>query len=331
MATIKDIANKLGIATSTVSKGLNGANDISNELRQLVLDTAVEMGYTTKKMKKEANQKLCILIGNMEYESTGSFGYDIILGFKQMAISEKWDVDVVQVNSTIQAQDKYDTYMLKNGYSGAFFVGFEMHDDWILQLADTTVPTVLLDNYIKTNPLVGSISTDSFEGIDLAIDHLVSLGHSKIAFLNGSPNSTVSDERYRAFINSMEKHNLDIDYSLIEFGHYMSDCAKHHIPNFLEKKATAILCASDSIASGTITECQLRGLNVPEDISVIGFDDLPFAADLTPSLTTIHQDRAGLGKCAYFSLSGLLKNVYISNTTMRAKLIVRDSTGAVAK
>ena len=83
MATIKDIANRLGVSVSTVSKGLNGASDISEELRQIVLDTAVEMGYSTKRSKKEENRKLCIFIENMSYQSIDEFGYDLVLGFKQ--------------------------------------------------------------------------------------------------------------------------------------------------------------------------------------------------------------------------------------------------------
>ena len=82
MATIKDIANQLGISISTVSKGLNGASDISEELRQLVLDTAVEMGYATKKSKKVENRKLAIFVENMEYDTPDQFGYDVVLGFK---------------------------------------------------------------------------------------------------------------------------------------------------------------------------------------------------------------------------------------------------------
>lgn len=97
MTTIKDIADRLGISLSTVSKGLNGANDISEELRQLVLDTAVEMGYQTKKMKKEEFKKLCLFIKNMDYESPEDFGYDIILGFKQSAFRDNWNVDVIPV------------------------------------------------------------------------------------------------------------------------------------------------------------------------------------------------------------------------------------------
>jgi LacI family repressor for deo operon, udp, cdd, tsx, nupC, and nupG len=326
MATIKDIANKLGIAVSTVSKGLNGASDISDDMRQLVLDTAVEMGYASKKVKTKGNRKVCILIENMDYENIDQFGYEIIVGFKLSAARRHWDVTVVPSNLNMQTAEKFDTYMLKNGYSGAFLLGFTLHDDWVEQINKTTVPTVLLDNYIERNNHVGYVGTDSQEGIDLAVDHLKNLGHSKIAFLNGSKNSMVSEQRYQAFVQSMTNHGLIPDEDLIEYGYYVPDCAKYHVPSFLDKGATAIICASDLIASGVITEVIKRGLKVPEDVSVIGFDDLPIASQLTPPLTTLRQDRIDLGKSAFLLLDGLIHNVTISKLLLRAKFIEREST-----
>lgn len=326
MATIKDIANKLGIAVSTVSKGLNGASDISDDMRQLVLDTAVEMGYATKKMKSKATRKVCIFVENMDYENIDQFGYDIIVGFKLSAARRHWDVDVIPANLNLQSKEKYDTYMLKNGYSGAFLIGFALHDDWIKQLEVTKVPTVLFDNYIENNSKVGYVGTDNVEGIHLAVQHLVSLGHKKIAFLNGSKNSMVSDQRYQAFVQSMITAGLEPDEKLIEYGYYVPDCAKYHVPSFLENGATAILCASDLIASGVLVEVKKAGKKVPEEISVIGFDDLPLATKLTPPLTTVRQDRIDLGKSAFLLLDGLIHDVTISKLLLRAKFMERKST-----
>lgn len=329
MATIKDIANRLGVSVSTVSKGLNGASDISEELRQTVLDTAVELGYTTKKMKKEEYKKLCIFIENMDFETVNQFGYEIILGFKQMAFRDKWDVAVLPITPDFQAQERYDTYMLKNGFSGAFLVGFSLQDAWMEQLATTTIPTALLDNYIKKNPHVGYVGTDNFEGIDSAVDHLAQLGHRKIAFLNGSQHSMVSNQRQQAFLASMKAHDIPIDEGLMAYGYYVADSAKYHVPDFLANGATAIICGNDLIASGVIADCIQRGYRVPEDISVIGFDDLPISAHLNPPLTTVRQERVELGKCGYYTLNSLIHKVSISRTTLHARLIQRASTTQV--
>ncbi len=330
MATIKDIANRLGISVSTVSKGLNGASDISDELRQMVLDTAVEMGYSTKRSRKEENRKLCLLIENMEYSAIDEFGYDIVLGFKQNAFRHKWDVTVVPVTPALQMEEKYDTYLLKNGYCGAFLCGFALYDEWMQQLAHTTMPSVLLDNFIPNNQNVCCIGTDSYEGIGMAVNHLYTLGHKNIAFLNGSLHSMVSEQRQEAFENSMAALGLEVQKELMAYGYYVADSAKYHVPGFLSKGATAVICGNDLIASGVIRECQQRGFRVPEDISVIGFDDLPIAPALTPPLTTIRQERNQLGKCAYVALNSLVHHIPLSKTLLRPILIERESTTRVS-
>lgn len=331
MTTIKDIANRLGISVSTVSKGLNGASDISEELRQMVLDTAIEMGYSTKRSRKIENRKLCLFVENMNYEAPGEFGYDLVLGFKQNAYKNQWDVTIVPVTPAFQLEERYDTYLLKNGYCGAFLAGFALHDEWMQQLADTTMPTVLLDNFICANPNVCYVGTDNYEGIELAVRHLYTLGHKKIAFLNGSLYSLVSDQRQEAFESAMKNLGLLVSEELMAHGYYVSDSAKYHVPGFLSAGATAILCGNDLIARGVIDECISHGFRVPEDVSVVGFDDIPLASSLVPPLTTVRQERNEIGRCAYVMLNSLIHHIPISKTLMRPQLVVRESTTRVAR
>ncbi|WP_250277636.1 LacI family DNA-binding transcriptional regulator [[Clostridium] colinum] len=322
---IKDIAKKLNISVGTVSKGLNGASDISYDLTQLILDTAIEMGYKPKKMLNGNSKKLCIFITNMDYKSKNDFGYDIILGFKKCAIRDNWKVYIEEINHSFQEENNYDKYMLAKGYSGAFFVGFALDDLWLQNLSKTTTPTVLLDNYIPKNFNVSYVGTDNFEAFDILIDYLVSIGHSKIGFFSGFLDSMVSSERYDAFLKAMKNHNLNIDKNLICFGHYSIDSAEYHIPNIIKNNATAILCGSDLMAYGAIKVCEKMGINVPNDISIIGFDDIDICKKSTPKITTIKQNRLEIGKCAYISLEGIMRNVCINKTTLRPKLIKRNS------
>ena len=327
MATIKDIAAKLGISVSAVSKGLNGASDISEDLRQQVLDTAIEMGYTPKRIRKETLRKLCILIRNMDYTNPEEFAYDIVLGFRQSAIKQKWDIDAITVTEEMQLDEKYDSFMLRNGYLGAVFLGFSLHDEWIAQLQTTTTPSVLFDNTIRNNPNVCYIGSDSFEGIQLAIDHLFSLGHHKIAFLNGEKDSMVASQRQQAYVQALEGYNLPVLEELTAYGDYIPATARAFVPGFIAAGATAILCGNDIIASGVITECNRLGYRVPEDISVVGFDDLPISTQTIPPLTTIRQERSELGRFAYDSLNGLIRHIRISRILLRPELIERKSTG----
>lgn len=329
MVTIKDIANRLGVSVSTVSKGLNGASDISEALRQTVLDTAIELGYTTKQMRGRSNRKLCIFVENMEYETPDQFGYDIILGFRQSAYREQYEVTVLPVSPDFQKQERYDTYMLKNAYVGGFMVGFALQDPWMEQFNSTIIPTVLFDNYVRKNPCVGSIGTDSFEGIDDAITLLTELGHTKIGFINGSHHSLISEQRRQAYIDSMNAHRLSFSEETMPYGYYIADSAKDFTKNLISQGITAILCGNDLLALGVLKECRQLGISVPEEVSVIGFDDLPVSARMQPALTTIRQDRLELGKSGYYTLHSLISQVSISRTLLRPKLIIRSSTGNV--
>lgn len=324
MATIKDIANKLGISPGTVSKGLNGASDISESMRQAVLNTAVELGYKPKSMQYD--KKVCIMVENMNYESIDQFGYEIIAGFERAAARKNYEVTIIPTNLTLQTKEQYDTFMLKNGYLGAFLLGFELHDDYVKQLVHTKVPTVLLDNFIADNKHVGYVGTDNYEGIKNAILHLKSLNHQKIAFLNGTKNSMITQKRQDAFLLAMEHANLTPYENLIAYGNFNEDCAKDHVESFLRYGATAILCASDLIASGVMKELNLKNLQVPKDISVVGYDDIPLAKYLTPALTTIRQNRTELGNSAFVLLDSLIHDIHISRIELRPEFVIRDST-----
>lgn len=188
------------------------------------------------------------------------------------------------------------------------------------------MPTVLLDNYIAYNANVSCIGTDSYEGIDLAVRHLYSLGHRKIAFLNGSRESLVTQQRQESFENTMSGLHLTPQTELMGYGVYSADSAKDFVPGFIDAGASAIICGSDLIAQGVYAECAKRGLSIPEDISIVGFDDLPVASAMFPALTTIRQDRNELGRGAFATLNSLIHHISISQTLMRPQLIQREST-----
>ena len=131
MATIQDIADKLGVSKGTVSKAINNAPDISETLRKTILDTAVEMGYSRLRRQKNEAKKFCIIIENMEYEEPHQFGYDFIIGFRQMAEPAGFVVDVIEMTEQIQKKMPYDVFMLQNDYIGAFVLGFSLNDPWM--------------------------------------------------------------------------------------------------------------------------------------------------------------------------------------------------------
>lgn len=325
--TINDIAAKLGLSKSTVSKGLNNATDINRETKRLILQTAVEMGYTFKHVKQQI--KVCILIENMRYSNSTQFGYGIVRGFCELAEQVGWMVDICPITPEDQRRTPYDIFMLEEKYQAALILGFSLLDPWMDEFRTTRFPTVLYDNYIPHNPKTSSIGCDSKEGFQHAIEHLVELGHKKIGLISGPLDSYITQARYQAYQSAMQHHHLEFNEDYVGFGYFTSETSKLYIPKLYEQGVTAILFSHDIRAISGMTECADRKIRIPEDLSIIGFDDLPMSATCSPSLTTIRQDREALGKCAYYAMSSLLNNIPIGSILLRAQLIIRDSTGPV--
>lgn len=326
MATIKDIAKKLNISTGTVSKGLNGARDISEALRHQILDTAAEMGYTKRGATKPENRKLCIFIENMDYYLEDDFGYDIILGFKQAAFNENWAVEVIPVSHLVQERHTYDRFMISQGFSGALILGFAYDDPWMTFFGGTHIPTVLFDHHLTGNPMVGFVGSDSDEGIELAVSHLVSQGHKRIAFLSGDESSMISEFRLSAFKRSMKTHGFSLLPELYASSSYSAGADPDTVLSLINNGATAIMCGSDIIAYSVIRACNALNISIPDDISLVGYDDLPASAATNPALTTIRQDRLMIGKSGYYTLYSIIQGVSLSRNLIRPTLVERNST-----
>ncbi|MCI5953587.1 MAG: LacI family transcriptional regulator [Lachnospiraceae bacterium] len=326
MATINDIAAKLGVSKSTVSKGLNNATDISEEMRKKILETAVELGYSNKRLNNR-EKKLCIIIENMDYNTPNQFGHDIIQGFKQMAEPDGWTVDIIPIDKDFQRNIPYGVFMIQNGYLGAFVLGFSLIDPWMPEFKSSKIPAVLYDNYISSNPHIASVGCDCQEGFDQIVKHLLDLGHKKIGLISGPLESYILKARYNAYINALSKYNLEINDNYIGLGYYVNDSTKEHVKRMYDIGITAIICSHDVRAISAITECNDKGLRIPEDLSIVGFDDLPMTAYTDPPLTTVRQDRTALGKAGYYAMSCLQNDLPIGSIMLRAPLIVRGSTG----
>lgn len=328
MATIQDIADRLGVSKGTVSKALNGASDISETLRKNILDTAVEMGYARLHRHKSSTQKFCILFRNMDYEQPHEFGYDFIIGFRQMAEPAGFGVDVIPVTEQMERETPYEVFMLKNDYKGAFVLGFSLEDPWMKDFRTCHTPTVLYDNYLPANPFITSIGIDNEEGMMLSVEHLKKLGHRNIGYLTSSSGSHIIQIRHKAFSKAMKQSGLKADSSCVGASYYISHCMEKHLPRLLSMGMTAFICSHDLIAHAAIVQCQQLGYQVPKDISIIGFDDLPLSAHTSPPLTTVRQDGKELGKCGYYALDSICNHVPIGTMRLHAQLIERSSTGS---
>ena len=331
MATLQDIADKLGISKGTVSKAINNAPDVSETLRKTILDTAVEMRYSKLRRQKSDAKKFCIIIENIEYEEPHQFGYDFIFGFRQMSEPAGFLVDVVPMTKQQQKKTSFDVFMLQNDYAGAFVLGFSLSDPWMKDFKTSHTPVVLYDNYIPGNPFTASIGIDNSEGMAMAVSHLKELGHKRIGYLSSTLGSHIMLVRHKAFFHAMKQAGLKADPSDCGTSYYVTQCIEKHLPRFLNMGMTAIICSHDLIANAAMVQCQQLGYRIPKDISIIGFDDLPLCAYTSPPLTTIRQERTELGKCGYHALNSIMNQISIGTILLHAQLIERNSTGPAPK
>ncbi len=326
MATIREIAEKLGISISTVSKGLNGASDISAATRQAVLNAALEMGYTGKRGKSYLGKKICAVIVRLPYSNINEYGYEVITGFRLAAAEKSYIASVINLETLEKAAPTYDEAMEKLGFEGAFFVGLNRSDAYLQQLRNTRIPTVLFEEYVH-NPMVSMISADLIEGIYQCVDHLYQLGHRKIAFINGPENCYSSEMRFLGYSQAMRDFSLPLEPELIASSpYYPPDKAKSYVAGFLKAGVTGIVCANDYIAAAVISESAYLGKHLPEDLSITGFDDIPLADYLNPNLTTVNENRIELGRSALKALSSLIQGDALSICLTHTRLVIRAST-----
>ena len=331
MATLDDIAKALGVSKGTVSKALNGAKDVSGAMRQSVLEKAVELGYS--RVPRSTNPlRIALFITNMEYTKPEDFGYDLVSGFRKAAEPAGFCVEIIPLTVQMQEEIPYDTFMVRENYCGGLFLGLSIRQDpWMTDFKTCKTPTVLYDNHVSTNPNVTYIGTNNQEGMELAVQYLKSLGHTKIGYLSYELHAYIYQRRYYAFSQAMIENDLAFGSAMCGSAHHVSECLTQHLPKLLEHGCTAIVCSHDILAHSVMVHCNELGLRVPEDVSILGFDDIPLCRYTIPPLTTIRQDRMNLGKSAFYALTSQMNHVSVSSLLLHAELVVRGSCAPVTE
>lgn len=320
--TIKDISDKLNVSISTVSKALNDATDISMQTKKKILDYIETTDFIIK--KKKANiKRLCLFLEDMGLSSE-HIGYEIMTGFKTMAAKYNYDV-IIKSISHYDTGINYNLDMKQNNFIGAFIIGTNLKSTLYQQLGGTCYPTVVLDNCIN-NPYVATIGIDNINTMTMLLDHLYELGHRQIGFLNGEKKSVVSRERLSGYICGLMNNELLYNPQIVKYGDFTENCGEQFVDGFIQNNVSAIMCASDLMAIGLINALTNKGIKVPDDISVTGFDDIALARYVTPSITTIKQDFLSIGKNAFTILRQLIKGNSPERVVLNGELIIRNST-----
>ena len=204
----------------------------------------------------------------------------------------------------------------------------------IIQDFHNQVPTVVIDNS-SSDKTIPSIIIDNFNAISDAVDYLYQLGHKRIGFITGLEDSDVGKNRYAGYLNGLTSNGLKHDDRLVFKGNFTFESGLEGANYFLSLKnpPTAILCANDSMAIAAVSKLIQEGISVPDDISIVGFDDIPFASQIHPPLTTIAAPIDKIAELAVNMLVAQIQNKEIDNkhVALAAKLVKRSSCTNVAK
>ncbi|KAA0549027.1 LacI family transcriptional regulator [Bacillus sp. BGMRC 2118] len=333
MTTIKDISKAAGVSVTTVSRALNGYSDVSESTRQKVMRVAKELNYVPNTLARSLvmnkSQTIGLLVSGFTKSSIkDNFMVEVMAGINDFAAETNYDLVLFSTDSTKQREKTYSQLCKERRVDGVIIQGIKIDDPYLLEVVESDIPCVLIDIPIESDT-VGYVTTDNILGAKKAVHHLIELGHCNIAMVNGHDQAFVSKRRLEGYIESLKDSNLPICNDWIVNGKFNEEEAEQATEELLinNPEITAVFCASDLMALGVIKAARNLGKRVPEDLSVVGYDDIVLASYSTPSLTTIAQDKFRMGYEAGRLLVQMLEGDNHSHiVTLETNLKIRDSS-----
>lgn len=332
--TIKDIAKDAGVSIATVSYVINNTKPISSETRKRVLKSIKTLKYQPSKSARSLvtgkTGNIGFILTDDHFLRTEPFYTKIFLGTEFEARGEGYYILLTSIKSDFDKKDTLPRFVVNKSVDGIIIAGKIPHN-FIARLSSHKIPTVFVDYIPPTNsyPLV---LIDNVHGGLIATNHLINLGHKNIAFISGDIKHPSFSDRLSGYRQALQQANIPVKNGLI---HTSSDYPDKEAGLRLSKKlfsshkeVTAVFAGNDSMAIGAIHYLKSEGYNVPEDVSVIGFDGIEADLLLDPPLTTISVPKVELGVEALKLLVNTLKNkkLFPKKLIVPVELVTRKST-----
>lgn len=333
MTTIKDIAKVAGVSVTTVSRALNGYSDVSEKTRKKIEQVAKELNYSpntiARSLVMNKSKTIGLLISGLNQSSIkDNFTFEVLAGLNQYVGETEYDLVIFSTTSTKQREKTYSQLCRERKVDGAIISGIRTDDPYLKEVVESDIPCVLIDIPIHSST-VGYVTTDNVLGAKHGVQHLIELGHQNIAMINGHEYAFVSRQRLEGYIQAFEGAGISINPNWIVNGDFEETKAEEQAINLLESypEITAIFCASDLMAMGVIKAAKRLNKRIPEDLSIVGYDDILLAAHITPALTTIAQNKVQMGYEAAKLLIKMLETDDVPHIiTLPTELKIRETT-----
>ena len=331
--TIHDIAKKLNIAASTVSRALNNNPVISEPTRKLIEKTAKEMGYRPNIMAANFRTKRTNTIGVVLPLINRHFFSSVISGIEEIAYNRGFAVTISQSNDSFEKETKIVQSLFSNRVDGIIIsIGMQTTNfDHIKLFTERQLPLVFFDRVVQEID-AHKIVVDDYRGGFKATEHLIEQGGTKIAHIGGPLNVNIYQDRLSGYKDAMQKAGLPIDESMLIHNSLTRSDGTNAIKKLMKNiiKPDAIFCANDTTALSVVIYLREQGIKVPDDMLIVGFSNEPFSEVVTPSISTIRQPGFEMGKKAADLLIRQIKQkdkeIRHQTFVMPTELIIRESS-----
>lgn len=329
--TIKDIAAKANISYATVSRALNGKYGVSSQTRVKVLALAEEMGYRPNAIAQGLVKQSTNTIGLVIPDITSPFYPQVALGVDDTMVRAGFNVFLCNSNWDVEREKAVINQLSRKQVDGILLSSLAVHSHEIEHHIPPNIPLVYLSSYPEDTQK-SYVRLDNIKGADMAVSHLLSRGRRRIVFIGSRQEQHSLADRLEGYKNALWREGITADDELIRLGKFQEQSGYTLIKEVLASgvEPDGVFAESDLIAMGVIQGLLDSGYRVPEDISVIGFDDIPIASHRGIQLSTIHQPKYRIGRYAAEIILDLF-NVSLAERTVQRKtldpeLIIRKST-----
>jgi len=330
MVTVKDVADLAGVSTATVSRVLNDHAQVAEETRSKVLRAMEELGYqpsrVARRLRMGGSQIIALIIADI----ANPFFTSVVRGIEDVAYANQYSLFLCNSDEDPAKEALYVDVLQAERVAGVIISSADENSTSCESLLRNGVPIVAMDRRLSQFD-VDTVLVDSIKGAYQATSHLIGLGHRRIGLIGAPSRITASRERREGYERALSEHGLELEQTLIKIGNTKQDGGYQKACEFLEMDdpPTAIFAINNLTTLGALNAIHEKGLNIPQDVAIVGFDDMPWALSLDPPLTAVAQPTYELGCTAANLLLQRIadKEREIVEMRLEPTLIVRDSCG----
>jgi LacI family transcriptional regulator len=327
---IRTVAQTAGVSVATVSRVINNVQSVDPKLSKRVWNAVSQLGYIPNTQARALVSGKSKLFGLIISDITNPFFPELIQGFEDKAVEVGYETLIGSTNYDLRKMELCVQRMLERKVEGVAVMTFGIEEPLLERLTSQRIPMVFVDVAAPDAP-ISAIKVDYCKGLFEAVQHLAVLGHRRIAFLRGPLRLHSAIARVEAFQQAAKSIGLRVPPEYIFVGNHTTEMGSIGAETLLSLKEppTAILCSNDMTAIGVMHAALRKGLRIPEDLSLVGFDDIKFAQFLLPPLTTVRMSGREIAASAVLALRDAVASdapATVTPSDIQTTLIVRQST-----